>query len=237
MTCSLLTTWGRDDLHPAVGVDARGSAGQTRILDWGDPIFDRLPEDDYRTDVGYLRHVHRRVQGTVRPVYALDDTQPASVTLTKGQGSCSQRLAVVEALARKQGIPTRVEGLILRGEFWYPRFRYLRPFVPDRVLLAWPSFHADGEWLDASRAFTDGCGSLPTRFSNSGEETLFDAAARTPIDWGGDGTPGCLDLSRFVRQSLGTFDSRDDLFDAYGQTLHRPARMVLEPILGRWSAS
>ncbi|MFE4502287.1 transglutaminase domain-containing protein [Rhodococcus sp. NPDC056743] len=51
-------------------------------------------------------------------MYGLDDTQPASTTLRRGRGSCSQRLAVLEALARRRGIATRVEGLILRGEFW-----------------------------------------------------------------------------------------------------------------------
>lgn len=237
MTCSLLTTWGRRDILPEGGAGARGGVGPTRILDWGEPIFDGVRLPHARSDIEYLRRIHRWVRDTVRPVYALDDTQPASVTLARSRGSCSQRLAVVEALARRRGIPTRVEGLLLRGEFWYPRFRYLRPAVPDRVLLAWPSFLADGEWIDASRAFTDGCVSRPARFSNSGEETLFDAAARAHIRWGGEDTPGCLDLSRFVRQSLGIFDSRDDLFDIYGQTLNRPARTVLEPLLGRWGAS
>lgn len=129
-----------------------------------------------------------------------------------------------------------MEGLVLRGEFWYPRFRYLRHAVPHRVLLAWPSFLVDGEWTDASHAFTSGCNSSPEDFSNRGGETLFDAAARSRITWGNVTSANCLDLSRFVIQSLGTFDSRDELFRSYGQTLPSAVRGVLEPIFSRWGA-
>ncbi|WP_272818767.1 hypothetical protein [Prescottella equi] len=37
-------------------------------------------------------------------------------------------------------------------------------------------------------------------------------------------------------RSLGTFDSRDELFRAYGQTLPRAVRVVLELAFGRWGA-
>ncbi|GAB2644873.1 transglutaminase domain-containing protein [Prescottella soli] len=212
---------------------------QTTILNWDDPGFHRF--EVLRTETGspgveYLQQTHRWVQHNIRPVYALDDTQPTSVTLAKSRGSCSQRLAVVVALARQNGIPTKVEGLVLRGEFWYPRFRYLRHAIPDRVLLAWPSFRIDGEWIDASHAFTSGCDVSPKDFSNRGEETLFDVAARSTITWGNEASAGCLDLSRFVIRSLGTFDSRDDLFRSYGQTLPWAVRMALEPVFSRWGA-
>jgi hypothetical protein len=94
----------------------------------------------------------------------------------------------------------------------------------------------DGEWIDASRAFTSGCEMSPEQFSNRGEETLFDAAARSPITWDNVASAGCLDLSQFVIQSLGIFDSRDDLFRSYGQTLPWTVRSVLEPVFSRWGA-
>lgn len=130
-----------------------------------------------------------------------------------------------------------MEGLVLRGEFWYPRFRYLRPVVPDRVLLAWPSFLVGGDWIDASAAFTHGCDVQSADFANRGNDTLFDAAARARIRWDADATSGCVDLSRYVVQSLGAFDSRDELFGTYGQTLCRPVGAVLDPVFSRWSAS
>ncbi|MFC9787781.1 transglutaminase domain-containing protein [Rhodococcus sp. NPDC127528] len=230
MTCTLVTTWRGRELEPTTGESA-GGIDATTILDWG-----RFGPVTPATD-DFLRSTHRWVQQHIRAVYALDDTQPASVTLAHGRGSCSQRLAVVEALARRAGIATRVEGLVLRGEFWYPRFRYLRPFVPDRVLLAWPSFRVDGQWLDASAAFSgQGC-TTSEPFTNSGAETLFDAAGRSPISWSAaTQSAACLDLSGHVVQSLGSFDSRDGLFARYGQTLARPVRTVLEPFSSRWSA-
>lgn len=237
MSCSLITTWRRRDLRALDGRVTDGSVARTAILDWDAPVFESLGVPDVDgAGVEYLQQVHRMVQLRIRPVYALDDTQRTSVTLAKLRGSCSQRLAAVEALARRNGIPTRVERLVLRGEFWYPRFRCLRPVVPDRVLLAWPSFLVDGEWVDASRAFTSGCATSVADFSNRGGETLFDAAGRSVITWENTAATGCVDLSRFVIRSLGTFDSRDELFRAYGQTLPRAVRVVLEPAFGRWGA-
>ncbi|SEK66054.1 hypothetical protein [Nonomuraea pusilla] len=68
----------------------------------------------------------------------MNERQPASRTLALGRGSCSQRLAVLEAVARACGVATRVRGLLVDGRFWHPRFPLLRPLVPGRVVLAWP---------------------------------------------------------------------------------------------------
>ncbi|MFG3658562.1 transglutaminase domain-containing protein, partial [Streptomyces sp. NPDC047706] len=60
-----------------------------------------------------LRRAHRAVTGAVRPVYSVQDERPVSEVLRRGRGSCSQRLAVLEAVARADGIPTRVRGLLV----------------------------------------------------------------------------------------------------------------------------
>jgi hypothetical protein len=44
------------------------------------------------------------------------------------------------------------------------------------------------------------------------------------------------DLSATVLRDLGRFDSRDELFIRYGQTLCWPARTLAEPFLSRWAA-
>lgn len=233
MTCTLVTPWRGRTLTPRSGT-APGGVAATAILDWRAPAFDVLPMPAAdEPDAAHLRAVHRAVGARVGAVYGLDDLQPASVTLRRGVGSCSQRLAVVEAAARRAGIATRTEGLVLRGEFWYPRFRYLRAFVPDRVLLAWPSFLIDDDWVDASTVFAGAGCAVPRPFTNSGEETLFDAAARSPISWTATSAPSCLDLSGAVLGSLGTFDSRDALFATYGQTLRPLVRTLLDPVFRR----
>ncbi|MFE3290990.1 hypothetical protein [Rhodococcus sp. NPDC059234] len=238
MACRAVTTWRGRELTPG-GARAAGTRDATGILDWTSLEVAALDEEVSVRESGtsLLRVAYRSVQHRIRAVYALDDTQPTSRTIARARGSCSQRLAVVESLARRNGVATRVEGLVLRGEFWYPRFRCQRPLVPDRVLIAWPSFHVDGEWIDASAAFSEqGC-TASAPFTNSGAETLFDAAGRSPISWSAATTSSaCLDLSDHVVQSLGTFDSRDDLFARYGQTLARPVRTVLEPFWSRWGA-
>lgn len=199
-----------------------------------------------------LRVAHGLIAERVRPVYAVDDTQPVSHTLRRGRGSCSQRLAVLEAVARASGVPTRSRGLLLDGRFWYPRFPGLRAVVPDQVVLAWPEFRVDGTWLDSSsllatpdlRTGADDGG----QFTNAGEETLFEAVGRGAVRW--DETPrsatdghdqpqvGCdtCSLSGWVLAELGRYDSRDELFIAHGQTLCWPARTAAGPVLSRWSA-
>lgn len=221
--------------------DAVGGVHASAILDWGHLRVEQLYTDithDAMSEREFLMVAHRAIQQKVRAVYALDDTQPVSVTLGRGRGSCSQRLAVLEALARRHGITTRVTGLILRGEFWYPRFRRLHAFIPERVLLAWPEFLIDGNWCDVSEVLVEPAEATSFEpFANAGAETLFDALSRVPISWSETSSCDCLDFSEFVEKELGTFDSRDVLFTEFGQTMSTPIRAVIDPVFRNWSAS
>lgn len=218
------------------------------MLDHGSAEVRALVHETGRTTAqrdaaSFVRAVHARVAETVAPVYSVDEQVPASRTLRRGRGSCSQRLAVVEAAARAVGVPTRVRGLLVAGEFWYPRFPALRAVVPQHVVIAWPELLVDGSWQGvdgvlasaargADRPGPDVC---PVRFTND-SETLFDAVGRMRIGWDGDAA-GCdlCDLSGVVVRDLGRYESRDVLFREHGQTLCWGARHVAEPLLGRWS--
>lgn len=221
------------------GVEARpstrGSVEPTRVLDWRTDevaaVAARLGEEPGRSAQDWLRAAHVQISVAVRPVYALDDTQPTSKTLRRGRGSCSQRLAILEALARSHGIATRVEGIAVDGRFWYPRFPRLSWLVPERVILAWPEFRVGGQWLAVGDLFDPE--PAATMFTNAGEETLFDAIGRTSVAWHGDCADGVCDLSGHVLESLGYFDDRDVLFATHGQTLCWTARTVGEPVLSR----
>ncbi|WP_094272328.1 transglutaminase domain-containing protein [Rhodococcus sp. OK302] len=238
MTCAVMSGLRIGDVTRG---DAAGGVHASEILDWGHPSVEQLYAEAARETTSareFLVAAHRAIQQRIRAVYALDDTQPVSVTLRRERGSCSQRLAVLEALARRHGIRTRVTGLILRGEFWYPRFRRLHAFIPERVLLAWPEFLIDGNWCDVSEVLVE-----PTEatsfepFANAGAETLFDALSRAPIRWTEASSCDCLDFSEFVEKELGTFDSRDALFAEFGQTMSAPIRAVIDPVFRNWSAS
>ncbi|MFF4800613.1 transglutaminase domain-containing protein [Streptomyces sp. NPDC001351] len=263
MTSSLLTPRGRSRAGATAGGTAAGSTAPTRILNWRHPeVTSLLRQIDTAADAGkaaapdrrtaHLRRAHRVIAAAVRPVYSVQDERPVSEVLRRGRGSCSQRLAVLEAVARSSGVATRVRGLLVDGAFWYPRFPRLHRIVPDQVLLAWPEFrldavsptgHAAASWLTVSELFgtldelSDGQGG----FTNAGTETLFEALSRTAIDW--DGVTLCpadgaaCDLSAYVLADLGHFDSRDELFARHGQTLCRTARVLAEPVLGRRRAA
>ncbi|MFF8287609.1 transglutaminase domain-containing protein [Streptomyces sp. NPDC016309] len=246
MTSAVLTPWWkRRSPAPGDGAGARGSVAATRILDWRHAGIRRLLEDARGAAAGsgqrpVLLAAHRLIGERVRPVYAMDDTRPASRTLARGRGSCSQRLAVLEAVARAAGVPTRVRGLLVDGTFWYPRFPRLRPLVPDAVVLAWPEFRLDGAWVNVSELYgpLDELGARdPRGFTNSGPQTLFEALSSTAVDWDGSvcGADGCAsyDLSAMLRRDLGRFSSRDELFAVHGQTLCLPARIAGGALLGR----
>lgn len=258
MTSAILRPRKRVRTATPDGRAADGSTEPTRILDWRHPRVGELlgslgsaaGRDLSAGDrLAALRRAHRRIAATVRPVYSVQDERPVSEVLRRGRGSCSQRLAVLESVARAGGVATRVRGLVVDGALWYPRFPRMRRFVPDQVLLAWPEFRigpaedADGGWLAVSELFgglDELSGHPGGGFTNAGPETLFEALSRTAIDW--DGHTVCpadaaaCDLSGHVVADLGRFDSRDDLFDVHGQTLCRTARLVAEPVMGRRSA-
>ncbi|MFF8866892.1 transglutaminase domain-containing protein [Streptomyces sp. NPDC015139] len=259
MTSSLLTPRGRVRTPAADGAVAAGSTAATRILDWRHPEVSALlrkidvpgaPDPAHR--ITALRRAHRWIAAAVRPVYSVRDELPVSEVLRRRRGSCSQRLAVLESVARASGVSTRVRGLLVDGRFWYPRFPRFHRLVPDQVVLAWPEFRLDGPsragrrgapWLTVSELFGDldelgvaGGGG----FTNAGAETLFEALSRTAVDWDGTtvcpaGGDGC-DLSGYVLADLGRFDSRDELFTRHGQTLCGMARLCAEPVMSRRSA-
>ncbi|MFI8322204.1 transglutaminase domain-containing protein [Streptomyces sp. NPDC085529] len=225
-----------------------GSTRPTAVLDLAHPLtaaftarvrVEAAARGD-RTDRERLRSAHRLLVAEVRPVYSVEDRRRVSRTLRLGRGSCSQRMAVLEAVARSLGTATRVRGLLVDGSFWYPRFPRLRPFVPAEVLLAWPEFRLDGAWVPITGLFDHAGPSGEGGFANTGAETLFEAVARTGVEWDApaacDGASGACDLSAHLLTDLGRFGSRDELFARHGQTLCVPARTLAEPVLGRWGA-
>jgi hypothetical protein len=236
--------WRGAQVRAEAAAGVSGSTRGTAILDWEQPVVAALVER-VRHEAGRgaetraaLQVAHGIIARGVRPVYSVEDRQPVSRTLRLGRGSCSQRMAVLEAVARAMGVRTRVRGLLVDGAFWYPRFPRLKPFVPEHVLLAWPEFLLEREWVPVGELFEGVTGG--GAFTNSGGETLFDAVARVGVDWSGSVSCGAqgaaCDLSAQVLIDLGYFDSRDELFERHGQTLCWTARTLAEPVLGRWSA-
>lgn len=79
----------------------------TAILDSIHPQVLRLAEMFPKNNIPdriWLRTLHSHLVKTLRPVYSLNAWQPASRTLQNGRGSCSQRMACLEAVARAAGI-------------------------------------------------------------------------------------------------------------------------------------
>jgi hypothetical protein len=239
----VVTPWYRRVGHRGAGESSvAGSVAPTPILDHGaEPIRELVSRSRdasaSRESLAVLESAHAIIREEVRPVYALEERTPASRTLTRGFGSCSQRLAILESVARSVGVPTRVRGLLVARSFWFPRFPRVRWLLPDPIALVWPEFSIDGEWRGASELF----GPIGCRggggFANRGSETLFEAVGRCAVSWDGRGhDDDPYDLSRFVRADLGRFPSRDLAFARMGQTLCAPTRLIADPILRRVAA-
>jgi hypothetical protein len=113
--------------------------------------------------------------------------------------------------------------------------------VPSQVLLAWPDFRVAQEWISIGELFGEmvELAAAGAGFTNADGETLFDAVARTAVDWDGltcgAGSPSACDLSSTVLADVGRFDSRDELFACHGQTLCGPVTALADPILSRWA--
>lgn len=186
-----------------------------------------------------IQKAHLLLVSMLRPVYSVNELQPVSKTLARRRGSCSQRMACLEAVARAVGVPTRVRAIYVSGKFWYPRFRFLRVFIPKRMLLVWPQFFLDGTWLDFDELhapMTQLAASATHGFGNDAE-SLFEAVQNTPVDFFGKtcgiacATPN-LDLSRFVLENKGSFNTRDEAFERLGSFQRTLRGHLFEMFLG-----
>lgn len=239
---TVLTPWYRRSAETAGrGPEVSGSIDPTRILDHGSAEVGVLVNRARATansamPLDVLEAAHAIIRSDVRAVYALNESTPASKTLRRGTGSCSQRLAILESVARAVGVATRVRALLIDSSFWYPRFPKIGFLLPDQILLVWPEFQIDNRWRSASDLFGSiGCRS-GAAFTNTGSETLFEAIGRCAVDWDGRSGVSEFDLSRFVRVDHGYFDDRDAAFARLGQTLAPAFLIMLDPWLRRAAA-
>lgn len=200
----------------------------TPILDYNNRELSQLVESIYASsEHDFLRKAYLEVMRRIYPIYTIDEYQPASVTLKKEKGSCTQRAALVEAMARSVGIPTRIHALWIDGTFWYPRFpRWTYPFIPKRILLLWSQFLIEDQWLDFAEVIAS-LEELATH-SDSGftnhAETLYDAIAIRPVDFD-NRLARCecgdrYDLSHYVLGDGGMFDDRVTALEYYGSFQH-----------------
>jgi hypothetical protein len=198
----------------------------TAILDFDQSAVQDLLKSlrqSIHPDRSLLQEAHSHLSQSILPVYSVNEWQPVSKTLRNQQGSCSQRMACLEAVARAAGIPTRVRAIHVRGAFWFPRFRFLHNLIPKRILLVWPQFFIEEAWVNFDELYS----SIPqlaatatSGFTNDGE-SLFEAVQHTPVDFFGK-TCGLAcarpehNLSKFILEDQGFFDSRDEAFKRFG---------------------
>ncbi len=208
----------------------------TPILDYDNPKLAQAVEEIFASsEHEFLQKAYLDVMQRVYPIYNIDELQSASVTLEKGIGSCTQRTALVEAMARAVGIATRIQVLWIKGEFWYPRFpRWTYPFIPKRIMLLWPEFYIENEWLDFSEVIAPLetlTHHADTGFTNYAE-TIYDAIAVRPVDFDNK-LSQCecgdqYDLSHQVLGSGGYFTSRDEALANYGSFQHSPRGIAFQ---------
>jgi hypothetical protein len=210
---------------PAGGVAPRpANLRPTRIVDADAEevrmLADRLAMQS-TTERSFVQRAHGYLAAEMRAIYSIDDEQPASETLRVNGGSCSQRMAVLEALARAEGIPTRVRALWLKREFWNSRPPLLRYAMPRRTLMPWPQFFIEGAWVDLSELYGS-IGELAARATKpltNRAESLFTAVESTPVDFWGKSAAiagGRFDLRHFVAGEGALFDTRDELLEMAG---------------------
>jgi hypothetical protein len=217
----------------------------TPVLDCDDPCIRLFAEQlQGRSPRDFLQAAHKLLIERIHPIYDLDERQPASITLKKGSGSCSQRMACLEAISRVAGVPTGVRAFHVDGRFWYPRFPLLHRFIPKRILLLWPQFFIQDGWIDFDELYgpmSQIAAASTNAFSNEGE-SLFEAVEHTPIDFLGK-TCGLAcaireqGLSKFILADEGVFDTRDEALERFGSLQDTPRGRMFQLLLrGKSSA-
>jgi hypothetical protein len=199
----------------------------TDILDYDHPVVKSVVDrveivSDCRKIV---QNAHQLIAGLINPIYTVDEHQKVSAAIQKGRGSCSQRMACLEACSRALGIGTRARALWISGSFWAPRFTIMKIFIPSKVLLIWPQFHIENNWIDFDELYeevTDETQSGIRRFANS-DETIFDAISHTHVDLlGKSSVSDCntckstSDLTEYLIEDVGFYDTRDQLLSSFG---------------------
>jgi hypothetical protein len=185
----------------------------TRILDYDSPELQQIVQT---LSAGapppreYIQKAHLHLSDVMHPIYSVADQQPASETVRLNGGSCSQRMACLEALARGYGIRTRVRALWLAKEFWKERLPLLEPILP-KTLMPRPQFWLEETWVDFDEIFDSIvylCEGVTHAFTNAGA-SLFDAVRNQPVDLLGKSSG--YSLAQFVVTDAGFFDTRDEL--------------------------
>jgi hypothetical protein len=192
----------------------------TPILDYESPEVQSLIgqlKTSASSPRAFVQAAHRHISESMHAVYSIDEDRAASETLRLNEGSCGQRMAAVEALARGYGVATRDRALWLDRKFWFSRLPLLRFFLPERTLMPWPQFYLDDKWTDFDELFgsiTELAVNTPIKhaFTNRGE-SLYDAVHHMPVDFFGKlkGTQYAgYDISQVLVADGGTFDTRDE---------------------------
>lgn len=205
----------------ATATPVEANLSSTNILNHAHPMVKSVVvqlSSSQPTPRVFVQTAHRYLGEKMKAVYSIDEERPVSETLRLNTGSCGQRMAAVEALARGYGVPTRVRAVWLDRRFWNSRLPLLKFFLPKRTLMPWSQFYLEGSWVDLDELFgpiTELAANTPVKhpFTNRGE-SLFDAVRRMPVDFFGKlkGTAyASYDISKVVVEDGGVFETRDEL--------------------------
>ena len=214
----------------------------TKILDYGHPQVQSVLSglgNSHLSKRDFVLAAHKYIVDRMKAVYSIDEDRPVSETFRLNEGSCGQRMAAVEAVARAGGVATRVRALWLDRRFWFSRLPLLRFFLPPRTLMPWPQFYFDGQWVDFDELYCP-CRDLAEKtpvkhaFSNAGE-SLFDAIRHAPVDFLGKlkGTEyASYDISHVVVEDGGFFDTRDELLEKLERRRTWLGRFIFNTLYG-----
>jgi hypothetical protein len=221
---------------------APANLSATAILDYQHPavatMLSRIGVSHF-SQAEFVMSAHGTLGETMGAVYSIDDTRPASRTIELNEGSCAQRMACLETLARGYRIATRVRALWLFRAFWFSRLPLLKSVLPARMLMPWPQFYIDGRWVDFDEVYGPIAeiaehAAYAHPFTNAGE-SLFDAVRHTPVDFFGKlkATPFArYDLSAFVAEDTGFFDTRDELMRVPGAQNSKIGKLIFDVLYG-----
>ena len=158
--------------------------------------------------------------------YNQDDVIPATQILFDGYGQCNTKTILFMALLRAVGIPCRIYGTwidksVQKGVV--PFIYYL--LAPKKLLHSWADVYYEGDWYSMEGLIIDTpyLKSVQEKFAANngpfcGLGISVDDLSNPNVEWNKCDT--CIQKGA-VTDYLGIFDSPDDLYTKYAQTLSR----------------
>ncbi|MGE5627940.1 MAG: transglutaminase-like domain-containing protein [Solirubrobacterales bacterium] len=187
---------------------------------WGD-------QDDFKK----IQEIYNFVRDQIPFGYNIDDSISASEVLNDGYGQCNTKGTLFMALLRAVDIPCRLHGFAIDKKLQKGTITGLIYILtPKSLIHSWVEIYYEENWYNMEGIILDSCylNNLKEKFSDCttgfcGYGVATDNFQNPEVDWNANDT---YIQKEGIIQDLGVFDSPDEFFKKYQQSMSPLKRWV-----------